>query len=93
MCYKGRPTTIFSACNDNDGEILYFCDPRVGRNCSKMHIEQEHLFLKKCYSAAIDQHNRHRQDTLKVERKKCTQNLGRNAQLPPYLGCIAWMHG
>ena len=25
MCYKGRPTTICSACDDNDGEILYFC--------------------------------------------------------------------
>ena len=24
MCYKGRPTTICSACDDNDGEILYF---------------------------------------------------------------------
>ena len=35
MCYKGRPTTICSACDDNDGEILYFCDPRVGRNCFK----------------------------------------------------------
>ena len=31
MCYTGRPTTIFSACDDNDGEILYRCDPRVGR--------------------------------------------------------------
>ena len=28
MCYKGRPTTICSACDDNDGEILYFCYPR-----------------------------------------------------------------
>ena len=27
MFYKGRPTTIFSACDDNGGEILYFCDP------------------------------------------------------------------
>ena len=43
MCYKGRPTTICSACDDNDGEILYFCDPRVGRNCFKLHVEQEHL--------------------------------------------------
>ena len=32
MCYKGRPTTNCSACDDNNGEILYFCDPRVGRN-------------------------------------------------------------
>ena len=43
MCNKGRPTTICSACDDNDGEILYFCDPRVGRNCFRMHVEQEHL--------------------------------------------------
>ena len=32
ICYKGRTTTICLACDDNDGEILYFCDPRVGRN-------------------------------------------------------------
>ena len=43
MCCKVRPTTIFSACDDNDGEILYFCDPLVGRNCFRMHVEQEHL--------------------------------------------------
>ena len=43
MCYKGRPTTIYSAYDDNDGEILYFCDPRVGRNCFRMNVEQEHL--------------------------------------------------
>ena len=43
MCYKGIPTTICSACDDNDGEILYFCDPRVGINCFRMHVEQEHL--------------------------------------------------
>ena len=41
MCYKGRPTTICLVCDDNDGEILYFCDPRVGRNCFKLHVEQE----------------------------------------------------
>ena len=43
MCYKGRPTTICLACDDNYGEILYFCDPRVGRNCFKLHVEQENL--------------------------------------------------
>ena len=43
MSYKGRPTTIFLACDDNDGETLYFCDPRVGRNCFKLHVEKEHL--------------------------------------------------
>ena len=43
MYYKGHPATICSACDDNSGEILYFCDPQVGRNCFKMHIEQEHL--------------------------------------------------
>ena len=43
MCYKGIPTTICSACDDNDGEILYFCDPRVGRNFFRTHVEQEHL--------------------------------------------------
>ena len=39
MYYKGRPTTTCLACGDNDGEILYFCDPRVGRNCFRMHFE------------------------------------------------------
>ena len=43
MCYKGKPTTICSGCDDNDGENIYFCDPRVGRNCFRMHVEQEHL--------------------------------------------------
>ena len=43
ICYKGRPTTIFLACDDNDGEILFFFNPRVGRNCFRMHVEQEHL--------------------------------------------------
>ena len=43
MCYKGHPTTICSACEENDGEILYFCDPRVGSNCFKLHVEEEHL--------------------------------------------------
>ena len=43
MCYKGRPTNIFLACDYSDSEILYFCDPRVGRNCFKLHVEQEHL--------------------------------------------------
>ena len=43
MCYKGRPNTISFACEDNDGGILYFCDPQVGRNCFRMHVEQEHL--------------------------------------------------
>ena len=43
MCYKGRPTTICSACDDNDGEILYFCDAQVGRSCFILHVEQEHL--------------------------------------------------
>ena len=39
----GNPTTtICLACDDNDGERLYFCDPRVGRNCFRMHVEQEH---------------------------------------------------
>ena len=32
MFYKGIPTTIVSACDDNDVEILHFCDPQVGRN-------------------------------------------------------------
>ena len=40
MCYKGCPTTICSACDDNNGEILYFCDPRVGINCFRLHVEQ-----------------------------------------------------
>ena len=39
MCYKGIPTTIYLACDDNDGKILYFCDPRFGRNCFRMHVE------------------------------------------------------
>ena len=42
---KGRPTIICSACDDNGSEILYFCDPRVGRNGFKVHVELEH-FLK-----------------------------------------------
>ena len=43
ICYKGRPTTICSDCDDKDGEILYFCHPQVGRNCFRMHVEQERL--------------------------------------------------
>ena len=27
MCYKGRLTTTCLACEDNDGDTLYFCDP------------------------------------------------------------------
>ena len=32
MCYKGRPTTICSACDYNDGEILYFCEELIDNN-------------------------------------------------------------
>ena len=34
---------ICSSCDGNDSEILFFCDPRVGRNGFRMHVEQEHL--------------------------------------------------
>ena len=43
ICYNGRPTTIRTDCEDKDGDILYFCDLRVGRNCFRIHVEQEHL--------------------------------------------------
>ena len=40
---RTREGYLCSACDDNDGEIFYFCDPRVGRNCFKLHVEEEHL--------------------------------------------------
>ena len=43
VCYKGRPTTICSACQDNDNVLHYFCDPRTGRNCFEIHVEDVHM--------------------------------------------------
>lgn len=43
VCYKGRPTTICSACQDNDDLMHYICDPRTGRNCFETHVENVHM--------------------------------------------------
>ena len=52
MRYKGRPTAIRSGLRlITTGEIFYFCDPRVGRNCFRMHFEQESIRKKKKVSS------------------------------------------
>ena len=42
VCYTGRPTTIYSLCEDRDGEQQYLCNPRCGRNCFEEHNELKH---------------------------------------------------
>ena len=43
VCYKGKPTTICSACQDNDDLIHYFCDNQTGRNCFEIHVENVNM--------------------------------------------------
>ena len=49
MYYKGRPTTICSACDDNDGEILYFCDPELVEIALNCMLKKSICKNKKCY--------------------------------------------
>ena len=41
ICYKGRPTTIFSLCEDSH-DVQIFCDPRSGRDCFEQHKRNDH---------------------------------------------------
>ena len=41
--FIGRPTTIFSVCQDNNGCMYNFCDPRTCGNCLKIHVKNVHI--------------------------------------------------
>ena len=42
VCYKGRPTTVCSLCEDNNKLPLYFCSPWTGRDCFNVHKIDTH---------------------------------------------------
>ena len=42
ICYKGRPTTICSLCEDSHEVKNFFCDPRSGRDCFEQHKRNDH---------------------------------------------------
>ena len=43
ICYKGRPTTICSLCEDRKEEQHFFCNPKSGRDCFQQHKQNEHI--------------------------------------------------